>query len=251
MPDEVRYFGFKNWKKYQHYKNRRPPWIKLYGSLLHDRDFQALSEVDRGRMMGLLILASEHDNRIIADTSWLYRELNCRSAVSLTRLFASNMLAWSCGSVEQNASAEREGERERETEGETDPPIPPIKKPRKSRLAEDPPSLEFEQFWEAFPRRPGDPKYAAWKAWKRLLAQNGTTPTDLIRSAGNYRKHMDTTGKAGTSYQQQGATFLGPEKQTWREYLLAVIEASGQPKDTLSPEERLKIQQMWGPKGKT
>lgn len=33
----------KNWERFQHYKNRRPPWIKLYRDLLDDPHWHALS----------------------------------------------------------------------------------------------------------------------------------------------------------------------------------------------------------------
>ena len=32
----------KNWGTFQHYKNRRPPWIRLYRDLLDDPDFEEL-----------------------------------------------------------------------------------------------------------------------------------------------------------------------------------------------------------------
>ena len=32
------YFEVRNFKEYQHYSKRNPPWIRLYYRLLHDRD---------------------------------------------------------------------------------------------------------------------------------------------------------------------------------------------------------------------
>jgi hypothetical protein len=34
----------KNWGKFQHYKDRCPPWIKLHRDLLNDREFLHLSQ---------------------------------------------------------------------------------------------------------------------------------------------------------------------------------------------------------------
>jgi hypothetical protein len=34
----VLYFEVRNFKEYQHYSKRNPPWIRLYYRLLHDRD---------------------------------------------------------------------------------------------------------------------------------------------------------------------------------------------------------------------
>jgi len=33
----------KNWHKFQHYKHRNPPWIKLHRGLLDDPEWFALS----------------------------------------------------------------------------------------------------------------------------------------------------------------------------------------------------------------
>ena len=57
----------KNWATYQHYKDRRPPWIKLHVHLLNDRKFMALALASRGLLMLLWILASEDDGRIPLD----------------------------------------------------------------------------------------------------------------------------------------------------------------------------------------
>jgi hypothetical protein len=57
----------KNWEKYQHYKNRNPPWIKLHVSTLNDRDFISLSLASKGLLMQLWILASENEGKIPYD----------------------------------------------------------------------------------------------------------------------------------------------------------------------------------------
>ncbi len=57
----------KNWEKYQHYKNRNPPWIKLHANTLNDRAFTRLSCASRGLLMQLWILASENDGKIQYD----------------------------------------------------------------------------------------------------------------------------------------------------------------------------------------
>lgn len=36
-----------NWKKYQHYKGRRPEWIKVYNSLLQNYDYAKLSDTSK------------------------------------------------------------------------------------------------------------------------------------------------------------------------------------------------------------
>lgn len=49
----------KDWKKFQHYKNRRPPWIRLYRDILDDPDFYEMSGDDFKLLAMLWLIASE------------------------------------------------------------------------------------------------------------------------------------------------------------------------------------------------
>ena len=61
----------KNWEYFQHFKDRRPPWIKLYRGILDDPDWHALDGNSAKRLIMLWLIASENegylpDNRKIA-----------------------------------------------------------------------------------------------------------------------------------------------------------------------------------------
>ena len=49
----------KNWHQFQHFSNRRPPWIKLYRDLLDDPDWHALEPEMAKRLVALWLIASE------------------------------------------------------------------------------------------------------------------------------------------------------------------------------------------------
>jgi hypothetical protein len=49
----------KNWRDFQHYKNRNPPWIRLHRSLLDNRDFHCLPVASKALAPLLWLLASE------------------------------------------------------------------------------------------------------------------------------------------------------------------------------------------------
>lgn len=49
----------KNWKEFQHYKDRCPPWIKLHRDLLNDREFMCLPLASKALAPLLWLLASE------------------------------------------------------------------------------------------------------------------------------------------------------------------------------------------------
>jgi hypothetical protein len=51
----------KNWEKFQHYKYRNPPWVRLYKGLIDDPEFMSLSG-DASKLLACCwLLASEHD----------------------------------------------------------------------------------------------------------------------------------------------------------------------------------------------
>jgi hypothetical protein len=52
----------KNWHKFQHFKDRTPPWIKLYRELLDDPDWHDLDPEAAKVLIGLWLIASEDES---------------------------------------------------------------------------------------------------------------------------------------------------------------------------------------------
>ena len=129
----------KNWDKFQHYKDRCPPWIKLHRDILNDRIFASLPIASKALAPLLWLLASESkDGSFNADSEELAFRLHIASneiAEGLKPLIdkgffvdASTMLAPRL----QLAIPERETERETEIEVEAKP-----KQSRGTRLPAD------------------------------------------------------------------------------------------------------------------
>lgn len=74
----TRYLSVKNFDRFQHYKDRDPPWIKLHRSILSDYEFNGLPEAAQCQLLKLWLLAARHENRIPYDRSWLARTLGTR-----------------------------------------------------------------------------------------------------------------------------------------------------------------------------
>ena len=53
----------KNWRKFQHFKNRRPPWVKLYRELLDDPEWHDLDPAAAKFLVTLWLLASEDEKQ--------------------------------------------------------------------------------------------------------------------------------------------------------------------------------------------
>jgi len=70
----------------------------------------------------------------------------------------------------------------------------------------------FAEFRKIFPKRAGSqPWNRALKAWKARIA-HGVTAEDILAGTRRYRAFVDATGKTGTEFVQQAATFLGPDE---------------------------------------
>ena len=54
----------KNWSHFQHFKDRRPPWVKLYRELLDDMDWHELEPKAAKILVSLWLIASEFDGEL-------------------------------------------------------------------------------------------------------------------------------------------------------------------------------------------
>lgn len=156
----------KNWAKFQHYKDRCPPWIKLHRDLLNDRHFICLPTASKALAPMLWLLASEsHDGSFDATPE----ELEFRLRMSRDEIVsglkslidngffvdASTMLA----PCLQTAIPEREGEREGETKTE---------KREKRSVAKNDAS------------KPVDVSDEVWASYKALRSAKRAPITDLV-----------------------------------------------------------------------
>lgn len=94
------FLRIRNFEKFQHYRDRKPPWIKLYRDLWDDPRFFDLENGDRYLLIGLFVVASQHDNRIPSKQSWLKSQLLTSKAIPLQHFIDTGWLE----PVEQDAS---------------------------------------------------------------------------------------------------------------------------------------------------
>lgn len=89
-------------------------------------------------------------------------------------------------------------------------------------------SLDFELIWQEYPKRAGgNPKGTAFKHWKARLAE-GTTPQVMLDGVRRYAAFIRATGKLGTEYVKQAATFFGTDRHFEESWTLpAVSSAAG------------------------
>lgn len=134
----TRSFRVRNWDKFQHYKNRNPPWIKLHTSLLENYEFASLQDASKLLAMCIWLLAARSDNKIPADPDWIKSKCNLKSKPDLSPLFDAGFIEWiqelplpeqDASNVladgKQSATSETETETEREQKGANAPTFDP------------------------------------------------------------------------------------------------------------------------------
>jgi hypothetical protein len=63
----------KNWTKFQHFKDRRPPWVKLYRDILDDLEWHELDPLAAKVLVMLWLIASENDGCIPDNKTLAFR----------------------------------------------------------------------------------------------------------------------------------------------------------------------------------
>lgn len=150
----------KNWSKFQHFKDRRPPWVKLYRDLLDDMEWHDLDPLSSKVLVTLWLLASEDDEQQgklpnIKTLSWRLRlpqeqVLNCINKLSHW-LEQDDINLISSG--HQDDLPETETEKEKE------------EREKREKLALDV-KLGFVEFWKCYPKKIAKPN--AEKAWMKI-----------------------------------------------------------------------------------
>jgi hypothetical protein len=72
----MKFLTVKNWKDFQHYAQRNPPWIKLHRAVLDDYAFCALPDVAKGHLMILWLYASQNNGAVPVDPVFLEKKLS-------------------------------------------------------------------------------------------------------------------------------------------------------------------------------
>lgn len=182
----------KNWSKFQHFKDRRPPWIKLYRDLLDDMQWHQLDPLASKVLVTLWLLASEDQDGCLPDIktlAWRMRMTEKQILDCISKL--SHWLEHDDDNViseryqDDLPETEREIEKEKEVETENRQ-----KSNRGSRLPVDfvlpedwiefcqqerkdlTPSkvfAEFKDYWTALPAGKGTKTdwTATWRNWVR------------------------------------------------------------------------------------
>jgi hypothetical protein len=182
-------FRIKNWSKFQHFKDRRPPWVKLYRDLLDDMEWHQLEPRAAKALVMLWLIASENDGELPEAKTLAFRLRTTERAILDVLGELSHWLehgditpisgGYQCDAPETEKSRDRE-----ETE-------------KRARA--------FESFWAAYPKKEG--KGAAEKSFAKV-----TAPLQLLLDAIDAHKKRDGWQKEDGRYIPMPATWLNQRR---------------------------------------
>ncbi len=205
----MRTFSVKNFERFQHYKDRAPPWIKLYNELLDDYDFGLLPDASKMHLIAIWLLASRSENKIPMDPKWVGRRINANDAVDLQMLADRGFIVidQELRNAEQDASTLQAEclSRERVEEEKSRGDVRPVAKATRS-------ASRFEEFWAEVPKRDGDnPRKPAEKKFDALV-KSGVDPQLMIdgmrQACAEYRRR----GEWGTRFVPMTVTWLNSQR---------------------------------------
>lgn len=221
------YIAVKNFERFQHYRDRTPPWIKLYNDLLDDYQFACLQDASKLHLVMIWLLASRYENRIPNDAAWIAKRINATEPVDIIALVSAGFITV-VADCEQDASdtlaecadsANPEGEREVEEEttsaspdgaaGRDEVEQAPL---RRKRKRPEQPSWTFQaaEVWEQEVK--GEPPAARiGKALKPLVEKHGAD--DVLHWWRQYLKRRMKDGEAQFASPQDFAARYGAYKE--------------------------------------
>jgi hypothetical protein len=83
---KIDYISVSNWDKYQHYKDRNAPWVKLYHSLLDSYEYSCLQDDSKLLLITFYMLAVRKSNLIPHDLNWINQKTTMNKKISKSNI---------------------------------------------------------------------------------------------------------------------------------------------------------------------
>jgi hypothetical protein len=214
--------AIKNWHHFQHFKDRRPPWIKLYREILDDLEWSRLSGEHAKALVMLWLIASESDG-ILPPVKHIAFRLRKSETETIKALKALNH--WleqdDIGAISkryQDDAPETEGEKETEKEKE--------ERHRRACLFQNSDYFDFDKFKAALPEWDESTCREYWQSASDYSAAKGAKYIDWIAAVRNWhRKHS----REGKTLMQTASKPADKPLEQWTMYELnSAIEAKQQ-----------------------
>jgi hypothetical protein len=192
----------KNWNKFQHFKDRKPPWVKLYRDVLDDIEWYELDPLASKVLVMCWLIASEDDGNLPSAKTLAFRlrmtekqTIDCLNKLShwleqgdistISERYQSDSLE-----TERETEKEKETEKKRGTKGSRLSADWVLPKDWEDWAKQERPDLnlwsvgeQFRDYWSA-KAGSGATKLdwqATWRNWVRNQRQERINPADIAK----------------------------------------------------------------------
>lgn len=230
----------KNWKKFQHFKDRRPPWVKLYRDLLDDMEWHQLEPRAAKALVMLWLIASESDGQLPEAKALAFR---LRTSVDDVESILLDVSHWLTEGPDIAPSPDGYQGDAPETEEEK-------RRERDRQCARD-----FATFYTAYPKKEG--KAPAEKAFAKVDVAVQVLLDSLERQkrSANWRKDdgryipLPATWLNQRRWEDQGTTVQAVSGHTdSAEETRRMLDERNRGTATMPPELRAAVAQLTGRK---
>jgi len=204
----MRFFAVTNFKKFQHYKDRNPTWIKLYASILTDAKFNMLTDREQLALIKIWVLSSQNSNKLPFNSKLISSQICLKYAINLERFLGLDFI-YLFEDTPRNASNKplapnKEKEKYKQ---EKEKPI--------DHFANDPVRGRFEKIWKDYPEKKGKDK--AWIKYRNQVKTDQDWE-NIQKALINYKADMEGIRNNGHPDRawQYGSTWFNND---WRDYV--------------------------------
>lgn len=115
-------YRIRNWSKFQHYKKRNPPWVKIHNSIFLSDDWASIPDNSKLIMVICIVVASRFDGFLPKSLGFIQRCASLRRKVNLKPLIECGFLVETQANASIVLADARPEDREQRTEdrAETD-----------------------------------------------------------------------------------------------------------------------------------
>lgn len=112
-------YRVKNWRQFQHYRDRNPPWIKLHFAMLASEDWVSLDDASRVLAVACMLVASRNEGEIPDNPAYIKRVAYLNRVPNFKPLIDCGFLE-DASNVEQKLATARPETEERQRREETE-----------------------------------------------------------------------------------------------------------------------------------
>ena len=224
-----------NWKSFQSYKDRRPPWIRLNKELLDNYEFQSMSANARALLPMIWLIASEDEDPKSGCVSGSYESVafRLRSNIKDVKAGIEEIVKAGFVTVQNELTSEEKQQITPNKQSGYETVTPETETEAETEAEADSCESAFHNCWDKYPRKAGNKRKAyesfkktVWKKEKRInIFLEKMEKYILSVDDHKYLKHAETFFKNWEDLEVSMSIAPKPKKKTTVRHNLDLLQS--------------------------